>query len=133
MMLNREQIIKALECCPNDECDKCGYSFGDCQYNLIRDALSLIKELTQEVADWEAIAEQYQKQFEDCYEEKEQLGAVKEHLDLVVEGKLKRISALEKQVLKLTEENQRLKDQLCELNAKIYELQRENEKQEEIT
>lgn len=30
-------------------------------------------------------------------------------------------------IKELTEENQRLRDQLCELNAKIYDLQRELE------
>ena len=48
MKLNREQIIKALECCINDECDKCGRTFGNCQVNLMFDALALIKELTEE-------------------------------------------------------------------------------------
>ena len=48
MELNREQIKRALECCLKDECDKCGYTFGDCQRNLMREALSLINELTEE-------------------------------------------------------------------------------------
>ena len=48
MELNRDQIIKALECCINDECDKCGRTFGNCQANLMTDALALIKELTEE-------------------------------------------------------------------------------------
>ena len=48
MELNREQIVKALECCIDCECDACGYSFGDCQLNLMREALALIRELTEE-------------------------------------------------------------------------------------
>ena len=48
MKLNRDQIIKALECCSKDDCDNCPNSFGNCYSNLARDALSLIKELTEE-------------------------------------------------------------------------------------
>lgn len=47
MELKRDEIIKALECCINDECDKCGVPFGNCQANLMQDALALIKELSQ--------------------------------------------------------------------------------------
>lgn len=32
-------------------------------------------EVEKELADWKAIAEQYQKQFEDCYEEKEKIAS----------------------------------------------------------
>ena len=44
----REEVIKALECCIEDECDKCGCSFGNCQQNLMREALDLIKKLIEE-------------------------------------------------------------------------------------
>ena len=50
MELNREQIIKALECCPEQEyCGDCPYD-NECMGMefLILDALSLIKELTEE-------------------------------------------------------------------------------------
>ena len=56
MELNREQIIKALECCSGTDddfldvnCNKCPYKIGEtsCRH-LDRDALSLIKELTEE-------------------------------------------------------------------------------------
>ena len=62
---------------------------------MMRDALALINSQEQRIKE--------------LAEEVESLGAEKEHLDLVVEGKLKRTTALEKQVLKLTEENERLK------------------------
>ena len=82
MELNREQITKALECCPVGDCDICPYKIyergtldGSCADILNKDALALIKELTNDVADLKAIAEQYQKQFEDCYEENERLHA----------------------------------------------------------
>ena len=73
--LNAEQIKKALECCQKDDCDNCPNTFGNCYSNLAGYALSLIKKLTKEVEDLKAIAEQYQKQFEDCYEENERLRA----------------------------------------------------------
>ena len=94
MELNREQIIKALECCSNnDECvgEACPYYATGCEKNMPKDALSLINELTEENKAWQmqlisqeekaskayydlacevedlrAIAEQYQKQFEDA-------------------------------------------------------------------
>ena len=74
---NRELIIKVLEHCAKTDANGC-YNCpreceADCFSSNARSVLSLIKELTKEVADWEAIAEQYQKQFEDCYEENERL------------------------------------------------------------
>ena len=51
--LNREQIIKALECCCGDivECQKCAYvknGYNRCKERASQDALSLINELTEE-------------------------------------------------------------------------------------
>lgn len=122
MELNKEQIIKALECCIKAEC------WGDCQelgcpaltkngchfylrtdddnenalyIEMLKDALALInsqeeriKELTEEKAeiweernriyndlqDWKAIAEGYQKQFEDCAEDRAKLTEENERL-----------------------------------------------------
>ena len=92
MELNREQIIKALDCClVESNCTGCPLHHQyetDCLKYAGKKALSLINELT---------------------EENESLGALNEHNDLVIEGKLERISALERKVLKLTEENERLK------------------------
>lgn len=59
MELNREQIIKALECCHTplaSDCNDCGYrgqsvengEYIGCSNRLMADALSLIKELTEE-------------------------------------------------------------------------------------
>jgi phage shock protein A len=63
MELNREQIIKALECCTNVgkcglidcKCDDCPYNIGedDCK-NLDEYALALIKKLTEENANLHA-------------------------------------------------------------------------------
>jgi hypothetical protein len=58
MELNREQIIKALECCSSREgtCDNCPLDEAntcDCRRILHALALSLIKELTAKIAEWE--------------------------------------------------------------------------------
>lgn len=57
MELNRDEIIKALECCKSlliSACKECPYRLGDyayddgCVNNLVADALALINELTEE-------------------------------------------------------------------------------------
>lgn len=55
--LNREQIIKALECCTDNhataDCEHCPYEMAsaNCMVALMKDTLALIKELTDEVSD----------------------------------------------------------------------------------
>ena len=48
MKLNREQIVKALECCSADipNCYECPYI--ECKPSLISDALALIRDLIEE-------------------------------------------------------------------------------------
>lgn len=60
MELNKEQIIKALECCQirhiNKACDDCYYHRWlepTCRGVLCEDALALIKELTEENDAWQ--------------------------------------------------------------------------------
>lgn len=48
MELNREKIVKALECCSADDCDNCPNTFGNCYANLAGYALAIIRELTEE-------------------------------------------------------------------------------------
>lgn len=50
MELNREQVIKALECCvENTCCEECpAYDFCNGQEWLVENALALIRELTEE-------------------------------------------------------------------------------------
>ena len=53
MELNREQIVKALECCSKkkwSKCSGCPREAEDalCMYRLCSDALALIRELTEE-------------------------------------------------------------------------------------
>ena len=59
MELNKEQVIKSLECCKSEGhiCYKCSYRdvrIGiSCRDKLSRDALDLIKELTEENESWQ--------------------------------------------------------------------------------
>ena len=49
--LNREQIIKAMECCIDGGCSPCHYrqaTGASCSDVMLEDALALIKELTKE-------------------------------------------------------------------------------------
>lgn len=50
-MMNREQIVKALECCSDGgRCNDCPYD-SDCfipQWVIVKDALALVRELTEE-------------------------------------------------------------------------------------
>lgn len=81
MELNREQIKKALECCTTGTCTECPkFNKVPCKIPLMRDALALIKELTEEVASWKEIAEGYQKLFEDCAEDRAKLTEENERL-----------------------------------------------------
>ena len=53
--MEREQIIKALECCSDGRCKNCpNFKITPCQIPLMRDALALIKELTEENEGLEA-------------------------------------------------------------------------------
>ena len=77
MELNREQIIKALECCSKETCEDCPYANEDifdtsCGINMAKDALALIKELTEENERLRAECENqsllWKKHFESIYE-----------------------------------------------------------------
>lgn len=92
MKLNREQIVKALECQvgtdENHDCRGC-YFYNErelCSENVSEGiataALNVIRELT---------------------EENEGLEVDNEHLAIVVEGKLNRAQSLERLVMKLTD------------------------------
>ena len=49
MELNREQIIKALECYTNFKCNECPIENRDCEnFGCIKQAIALIKEITEE-------------------------------------------------------------------------------------
>ena len=46
-MISREQVIKGLECCTENnagKCLKCPYNVGICQHRIAADALELLKQ-----------------------------------------------------------------------------------------
>lgn len=86
--LNRDEIIKALK-----RKQTVAFLSGSAmlRFKDIETYLALINQLTEENENWEAIAEGYRKQFEDCAEER----------------------------AKLTEENERLKSELRQTTQKL--------------
>lgn len=146
MELNAEQIVKALECCSKgttEDCAKCPRFDGDrtlstedCMEILMRNALALIKQLTEEVAGLKAISEQYQKQFEDCYEEKAKLTdeneAWQKQLITAEEQADKAYYNLACEVEDLRGENARLHASCTEFERKCASLNDENERLKEI-
>lgn len=104
--MEREQIIKALECCTEQEyCVTCPYAI-ECvgMESLILDALSLIKELTEDV---ERVTKQCGKIIVECDE---------------------RDAERLKQVAELTVENERLHASCTEFERKCASLNDENER-----
>lgn len=47
--MNPNEIKKCLECCIKDDCDNCLNTFGNCEHNLMSDALAYINQLEAEV------------------------------------------------------------------------------------
>ena len=58
------EIKKALECCINDDCDNCPDTFGNCEHNVMRDALDLINRQQAEIERLTTL----------CTEQNEELG-----------------------------------------------------------
>lgn len=44
-----DEIIKALECCINDNCNDCPETFGNCELTTMRNALDLLKRQKAEI------------------------------------------------------------------------------------
>ena len=119
--MEREQIIKALECCTSEysKCIDCPrYGFVSCTKTLLTDALSLIKELTAEnvevKANWQKLKESHENVCEECRaefkrltEENERLKAIPEQLHkemserMLEERKIERKLAVRKMQEKL--------------------------------
>ena len=89
--LNREQIIKALECCASDGCETCPNSrmptLANCVIFTMGNALSLIKELTEENAEvkanWQKLKESHESACEKCRAEFKRLTEENERLKSV--------------------------------------------------
>ena len=87
MELNREQIVKALECCVDgNSCEECPYDSAVltvCTTNMARDALALIRELTEEkeriahesACHRQTVIDNLQRSLEYLYEETERVKA----------------------------------------------------------
>ena len=133
--MEREQIIKALECCflsnehQEEECDRCPFEecpHTICQNLLAYHSLSLIKELTEERKDFEIRALRAEKEatkYKDRYETekqaREQLSESYDHLEKTKDELLAERS-------RLTEENERLK------NSITFQVVMPDEKMEKI-
>ena len=58
MELNRDQIIKALECCVKEGCSKeCPYFESGCTEQRNADVIALIEQLTDDVELWKGCSE----------------------------------------------------------------------------
>ena len=76
--MEREQIIKALECCTNAEqcCDDCILlEDRNCGVHLLKNALSLIKELTEENERLIGAVKQYEEERKYHFEMSRKLNA----------------------------------------------------------
>ena len=78
MELNAEQVISKLR--ENDSCYAEDIKAIQNAIALITSQEQRIKELTEETAAWKEIAEGYQKQFEDCAEDRAKLTEENERL-----------------------------------------------------
>ena len=101
--MEREQIIKALECCSDDNagivaCFDCHYSgYARCGTKLVQDAIALIRELT---ADVERVSKQCAEIIIECDER-----------DAI---RLRQVGEYAAKVKELTEENERLRAEVDE-------------------
>ena len=121
--MERDLIIKALECCVTDSCFSCPYDdvgvYSQCVPALLKDALSLInsqerriKELTEENKAWQkqliSTEEQAGKAYYDLACEVENLRAENE-----------RLHASCTELTRVQEENERLREELAERPPKL--------------
>ena len=71
-IIDKENVIKALECCSTTNCTDCPYTKNGkvdifditCSINMAKDTLALIKELTQEIKELEVDYDRVYKQAE---------------------------------------------------------------------
>ena len=65
--MTNEQIIKALECCKNDDCDNCPNTFGNCYANLAGEALDLINRQQTEIEKMKVRIDAFDKAFDEVF------------------------------------------------------------------
>lgn len=117
--LNREQIIKDLECSVAGDCYPCPYAEigAGCRDRMCEDALALIKELTEDVERLrkqcgEAIVECDERDAERLKQVAELTKEVEQRIEDYQENQRKWETAYDE----LTEENERLKARVLEEN-----------------
>ena len=67
------EIIKALECCKNDDCDNCPNDFGNCYANLSGYSLELINRQQEEIDRLRKEVNLVSIQFQDLQERYEEV------------------------------------------------------------
>ncbi|MBQ6929019.1 MAG: hypothetical protein IJN27_01765 [Oscillospiraceae bacterium] len=81
------EIIKALECCKNDDCDNCPNTFGNCYSNLAGAALDLINRQQAEIERLKTEKDNLIKTYAECQVEniKEFVKELKEEIQCSID------------------------------------------------
>lgn len=64
--MNPNEIKKGLECCIKDDCDNCPNPFGNCEHNLMSDALAYINQLETNLTVMRMSANSYKMHYENA-------------------------------------------------------------------
>ena len=75
-----DEIIKALECCINDNCNDCPETFGNCELTAMRNALDLLK---RQRATIEALKHYYDECLKDLKNANAEIERLEYKLDMV--------------------------------------------------
>ena len=76
-----KEIIKALGCCIKDDCDNCPNTFGNCEHNLMSNALAYINQLEADLQAMRMSANSYKMHCEKLEAEVDRLKPLEENLD----------------------------------------------------
>lgn len=134
MELNREQVIEALECCAyggdfTEVCSTCPYFHeGNCTDILKENALSLIKELTAKVAEWEEECDLRGDMWCKLNEENKRLTEENERLRSEVSVKRKLLDKADVRIDCLEEVNKVLAADICNATMNLEHITKENER-----
>ena len=91
-----KEIIKALECCINDDCDNCPDTFGNCEHNAMRNALDLINRQKASIENLQKSMLQMANANIELID-KERDEAVKEFVKLVIKNIRKQVNPIPQQ------------------------------------